>query len=764
MDAKENQNINTTQPQSWNQPRPFRPFEVMMRRRWQLFSCLLLVCGIAFATTVMRKPKYQSTARVQVVMDQPQLGPGGGLGMFSGGMDGDYFSTQCQLLQSPHVLSRAAENLNMSGGHWVYSEAGIKQLRDSVKVNPVPSSRLIDIVGTSSDPAKSAAIANQVTAAFIEISMDARRAGNKRIIKRVNQQIAGFDRQIRQKQQKINQYRQDNLITGNHGSLAAVEGRIATIESELTGIQMNRLALENRRSLLKNHLSGNTGLETEETTLDDVNNDEFVASLRRKLRDFRDQEEQLARVYLPGHEKLRNARVQIASFEAQLIDRKQKLLQNLYKKTAEEYSAALLHEQSLTTMLEQQKTFGVEQTRTDQQYTDLLSNLELLQHTRADRVSRIKQFELDEDMRESPVVVIAAARKPIRPAGLSKSRQTASILLLGVLFSISFIFALERLSAENAQPSPFGEPVYMNAAGPMYWNSAMWPGMQQVDPSSAACPTTASQPTASQPTASQPTAAATTTTENKTQEIETVTILGQIDSMSLGGQSTGDMAFAGRCRIIHADQSSAQAETYRDISFNLLSRFGQTQQNIVVTGITPQSGKTTCASNLAMLMARAGKNVLLMDANPIQADLQKVFAQDKNCCGWQKVLSDISLLDQALQQTDIPNLTVLHQDSNNQSWSQIEDSNLDQLVQELKQRFDWVIYDSGNTHLTFTRNLLEAVGKSISVVATTGDKLKVAQAAEQVELCGAVCLGVIENRPAGVCQNSSTPDSQLANG
>ena len=105
----------------------------------------------------------------------------------------------------------------------------------------------------------------------------------------------------------------------------------------------------------------------------------------------------------------------------------------------------------------------------------------------------------------------------------------------------------------------------------------------------------------------------------------------------------------------------------------------------------------------------------------------------------------------------------MHRDSTDQSWGQSEDSNLPLLVQELKQRFDWVIYDSGNTHLIFTRNLLQAVGKSISVVAATGGKLKSAQAVEQVELCGAVSLGVIENCPTGICSNSSTPDSQLTN-
>ena len=56
----------------------FHPWEVMVRRRWQLLSCLVLVCGVALAMTTLRKPTYEAVTRVEVVTREPLAG---GLGL-----------------------------------------------------------------------------------------------------------------------------------------------------------------------------------------------------------------------------------------------------------------------------------------------------------------------------------------------------------------------------------------------------------------------------------------------------------------------------------------------------------------------------------------------------------------------------------------------------------------------------------------------------------------------------------------------------------
>ena len=90
----------------------FPLLKVLVRRRWQLLACLLLVCSIAFAATALQKPRYEATARVHVVIDKPRIG---NLQGTSNPDTGNYFNTQCQLLQSRHVLSKAAPEIICDG-------------------------------------------------------------------------------------------------------------------------------------------------------------------------------------------------------------------------------------------------------------------------------------------------------------------------------------------------------------------------------------------------------------------------------------------------------------------------------------------------------------------------------------------------------------------------------------------------------------------------------------------------------------------------
>ena len=74
--------------------------------------------------------------------------------------------------------------------------------------------------------------------------------------------------------------------------------------------------------------------------------------------------------------------------------------------------------------------------------------------------------------------------------------------------------------------------------------------------------------------------------------------------------------------IADRDAKSPVAEAYRTIRTNIqFSNVGQELKTIIVTSATPNEGKSTTISNLAVVMAQAGHKVLLMDCdmrNPTQ--------------------------------------------------------------------------------------------------------------------------------------------------
>jgi len=272
------------------------PLRVLIERRWQLLACLLIVCGVAFAATTFRKPHYEAAARVQVVMDQPKIT---GAAALLAGTGGDYFSTQCQLLRSRRVLSRAAANLAQVSGDWTASDYTLDRLEQSIKVEPVTGSRLIDIIGIANNGTEAAAIANQVTAAFIATSIEARKASNQRLVGCLDKKIEQYKSEIDAKQSEIQKYREDHRIAGSNPSLAASDSRLQTIEPELTRSQMERIALETKRDQIQNMLASGHGLTEGEMILPEIASDTIVSSLTEKIHDLRQEEALLAQAYLP---------------------------------------------------------------------------------------------------------------------------------------------------------------------------------------------------------------------------------------------------------------------------------------------------------------------------------------------------------------------------------------------------------------------------------------------------------------------------------
>jgi uncharacterized protein involved in exopolysaccharide biosynthesis/Mrp family chromosome partitioning ATPase len=712
----------------------FQPIRILVKRRWQLAACLLLVCSIAFAATVLRKPKYEATTKVQVVMDQPQMG---GIVALAGGGNSDYFTTQCQLLRSRHVLSRTAEKLNADSGNWSFTDEGVKELQEHVKVKPISGSRLIDIVGVADTGPEAAAIANQLTAAFIETSTETRQAANARTVQQVQEQIAGYDTEIKKIEEQLDQFRQENLITGADSSLAAVESRIGLIEKELTDAQMKRLKLEAKKDTINNLLTSGEGLTDDEILVPEINTNNRVVYLRQNLNQLQEEESQLAHAYLPGHQKLRNVRIQIAECQASLLEQKKKLLQAIYASTLEEYSGTAKQENSLLGMLNQQKEIGVRLTDRHQEYQKLLATYEMAQKFKTDCIAQLRQFNLKEGMSESPVKVVDAAHIPTRPTGLNKVHQALSILLLGVLFSVAFVFVMERLTMAPGLPESSSPAVYM----PM----GMQPGFQWANGyGQPSYPAAMSYPTPAEEV-EVPSVEMAGSTPSLSQ------VLGNLDDMELGGDSSGDLAFSARCRIVHTDQSSRPAEIFREIGTRLLGRFGKTQQNIVVTSDTNGNGKTTCACNLALFLARSGRKVLLVDANQTAPALDRVFAKAEGQPGLSEVLADLNVLEQAIQPTKVNNLMIIHQSTDEETTRSHEISQLSSLDHELRQRFDWVLYDAGSLSDEFTRELLQVIGKVLFVTSRT-DPSDQTRTTEQIEMCGAVNLGFVNNE----CRVSST--------
>jgi polysaccharide biosynthesis transport protein len=143
------------------------------------------------------------------------------------------------------------------------------------------------------------------------------------------------------------------------------------------------------------------------------------------------------------------------------------------------------------------------------------------------------------------------------------------------------------------------------------------------------------------------------------------------------------------------DTRYAYAEAHRNLRSSLIFMAieGARPRTIVITSAVPGEGKSTVAVNLAITMAFAGSRVLLIDA-----DLRKGTVHEYFEVGDQPGLSDVlagdTPWDQVIQQTHVPNLSVMPRGNFPPNPGELLLAGADALIKDLYQHFDFILFDS----------------------------------------------------------------------
>ena len=114
----------------------------------------------------------------------------------------------------------------------------------------------------------------------------------------------------------------------------------------------------------------------------------------------------------------------------------------------------------------------------------------------------------------------------------------------------------------------------------------------------------------------------------------------------------------------------------------------------MVTSTRPSEGKTTSSYALALVLARVGKKVALIDADMRSPSTHKIFGMD-NVAGLSNFLAGNDDWQKLLRPTGVSNLTVMTAGPTPPSAAELLSSDrLIQLIRSLAERFDHVIVDS----------------------------------------------------------------------
>jgi receptor protein-tyrosine kinase len=224
------------------------------------------------------------------------------------------------------------------------------------------------------------------------------------------------------------------------------------------------------------------------------------------------------------------------------------------------------------------------------------------------------------------------------------------------------------------------------------------------------------------------------------QTIEEITGAGPVADIPLDKERRKHPA------ISFADDRSAIAEAFRELRTNLqFLEVDDPPRVLVVTSALPNEGKSTTAINIALALAEAEHDVVLVDGDMRRPKLDE-YLELIGSVGFSTVLSGQASLREVLQKTRFPGLTVLTSGAIPPNPSELLGSlATKKVLSEMRSDFDYVIVDSSPLLPVTDAAVLSAAADGVLVVArfAKAKREQLAHAVENLRSVGARILGTV---------------------
>lgn len=228
--------------------------------------------------------------------------------------------------------------------------------------------------------------------------------------------------------------------------------------------------------------------------------------------------------------------------------------------------------------------------------------------------------------------------------------------------------------------------------------------------------------------------------------IKNPAILEEVSGASVVGHIPFDSKFQDTAAITFDKDHSPASEAFRKLRTNLhFLSVDNPPRIVVVTSSLPNEGKSTTAINLALALAEAEHNVLLVDGDLRRPSLHEYLGLIGKA-GLSNVLSGTAELDEVLQASHTPRLTVLSAGASPPNPSELLGSQAaTKTISELRSRFDYVVIDTSPLLAVTDAAILSTKADGTLIVARAGKtkREQLAHAISALRDVGATVLGAV---------------------
>lgn len=646
-------------------PRLLDYWHVILKRRWAVLTCLLIVFTTVAIGTFKQKPIYAGRILVEINPEEPQVlsfqqiaQPGPSWDLQS------YRETQYKILKSRSLSERVVRDLRLYQYPEFYqsrsflglvtkdpekipstsdpnppdpnSEAygnSVANFMRAVAVNPVERSNLVEVTFYSQNASLAARIANQLGEDYIDQNLQVKWDEALKASEWLSGRLVELKAKLKTSEDALQAYAAKNSIlfiqnAVNAQAQSMANARLEQLEEEYTKAQADRAQKEAEYSLVE------TGKVQD---LPGILDNRLIQTLEQTLSDLRRQYSELTATVKPGYPKAVALKKQIDTLQANVDHQKQALTQNI----AQQYDAALVREKYLNKLISQQESLVDVVSQKTIQYNILKRDVDTNRSLYDGVLQRMKEAQVAAGLNSSNIMVVDPAQVPKGPAKPRIILNLAFGFILGLSLGVGLAFFQEYL--DNTLKTP-----------------------------------------------------------DEVEFLLRLPSLGLIPSVHLNGSSkslerglttigNGSKGFYG----LALQKDPTAVEAFRSLRTSILLSAHPIPKVLLVTSALPGEGKTTTTVNLAATLASLGSSVLIVDCDMRRPACHRA-AGVRNSPGFVQCLTRrVQLSEAILPVSGVPNLSIIPCGPIPPNPAEVLSSPLTaELLKRLHTDFEYVLVDS----------------------------------------------------------------------
>ena len=654
-----------------------------------LWGVILGVLALVALGTTLAKPMYESTATVLVRGQKHVLPPNAGSisPLISNLLEGVGFddSVDTQVaLMQSDTITERA-----------LAKCGLDKNDKSkydIEVRPQGNARVAEVRARARTPRLAAKLANTIVSEYLALDRDINQESAGQAADFVQGQLKEIESKLTAAERKLRDYKQQSGVVALDAQTQEMVTRFAEVEAGYQEALSTKAGSSARIGQVREQLRG---VDPSVVASVLVAPSPEATQLRETLTTLETKRADLLQEYLPTSEAVRAVDAQIEDAKTRLVALSRREADTIVQERRETLNP--IHQQLLENLAELQGTLLSSQVR-----SRLLGNLVNQQHATLEGLPQ-QEFELANLTRDVKTYASLFTLLTTKHQELQITQE-------------SELSTARPLDMAEADPHPVSPRWLLNLALALVLGAVL----------------------------------ALMAALARDHLDERVKSDGEV-ARALGAPVVGHLLAAQNPPALVCDgaQPSPLGEAYRMLRSNvMLSAAQRPMQTLLVTSAAPREGKSMTAANLAVVLAKQGRSVILVDGDLRKPSLHERFAVS-NEVGLVSALSGAAGVDQILHETQVENLLLVPSGPRADNPPDLLASEPAlRLIAALRQRADVVIFDSPPSLALSDAQILASRVDGVLLVVDSEVALKrgLMRVREQMDHAGAHVIGAVLNR------------------